>query len=237
LNAGAKPAAVRQAVLLAAEFFRGAAMLLKRAAAMLTIGARNLARHLDFRRLRGFSLGLFMLFCAACASGAPAEPEFHPTLDQASSLQAYQLGAGDHLRISVYGEPDLTGEFVVSPVGTVAYPLVGEFPAQGKTVAEFTETLREALQVYVRQPNISVEVLNYRPFYILGEVKNPNTYPFSSGLTVLNAVATAGGFTPRADSRRVFIKHANEVTETEYRLTTATPVQPGDTVRIPERRF
>jgi polysaccharide export outer membrane protein len=155
----------------------------------------------------------------------------------AATAEDYRLGPGDRLRISVYGEPDLTGEYVVATNGVVSYPLIGDQPAAGKTVAEFTESLSTSLRRYVLQPNISVEVLNYRPFFILGEVREPGTYPYVANLTAMNAVATAGGFSYRADTRRIFIKHADQVAEREYALTSTTPILPGDTVRIPERRF
>jgi polysaccharide biosynthesis/export protein len=177
-------------------------------------------------------LGLGVLFGCASSNIEPGDPG-----SAAISLTEYRLGPGDRLRISVFGEPNLTGEFVVAPNGEVSYPLVGAFRAQDKTVTEFTDGLRVGLQRYVLQPNISVEIMNYRPFYILGEVGTPGTYPYSAGLTVMNAVATAGGFGYRADTRRVFIKHVNDLGEREYRLTSSTPVLPGDTVRIPERRF
>jgi len=175
-----------------------------------------------------------LVFCAACASAPP--PARDAALAQAT-VHEYRLGPGDRLRISVYGEAELTGEFVVSTTGVISYPLIGDQPAQGKTVAEFTESLRTALTRYVLRPNMSIEVLNYRPFFILGEVQEPGTYPYSGGLNVMNAVATAGGFSYRADTRRVFIKHADEVAEREYAVTSTTPVLPGDTIRIPERRF
>jgi polysaccharide export outer membrane protein len=137
----------------------------------------------------------------------------------------------------VFNEPDLTGLWVIGSQGTVAYPLAGEVRAAGLTVPEFAAALQTALSQYIRQPNVSVEVANYRPFFILGEVQRPGTYPYSLSLTVLNAVATAGGFTYRANRRRVFIRHANELDERAYPLTAATPVMPGDTVRIGERLF
>jgi protein involved in polysaccharide export with SLBB domain len=87
------------------------------------------------------------------------------------------------------------------------------------------------------EPKVSAEVANFRPFYILGEVQQPGTYPFTSGLTVQNAVATARGYTYRADQRRVYIKHQGDTKETETRITTTTPVLPGDTIRVPERLF
>ncbi len=183
---------------------------------------------------RRLLIGTVLGFVSGCASGAIEEGEAGPAN---VSLTEYRLGPGDRLRINVFGEPNLTGEFVIAPNGEIAYPLVGQFAAQDKTLAEFTDGLRVALQRYVLQPNISVEILNYRPFYILGEVGTPGTYPFTAGLTVMNAVATAGGFSYRADTRRVFIKHMNDLGEREYRLTSTTPVLPGDTVRIPERRF
>lgn len=179
------------------------------------------------------AMGIVSL-CAACAGSGPPRADANLAMP---SVQDYRLGPGDRLRISVYGEEELTGEFVVGTTGVVSYPLIGDHPAGGKTVAEFTESLRTALQRYVLRPSMSVEVLNYRPFFILGEVQNPGTYPYAGGLNVMNAVATAGGFSYRADTRRVFIKHANEVAEREYALTSTTPVLPGDTVRVAERRF
>lgn len=185
--------------------------------------------------LQRAAAALFMLgLCAACGGGRVMDAG--APLPQAQ-IEDYRLGPGDRLRISVFGEPDLTGEFVVATNGMVSYPLIGDHGAQGKTLAQFTDSLRTALMRYVLQPNISVEVMNYRPFFILGEVQDPGTYPYSGGLNVMNAVATAGGFSYRADTRRVFIKHADEIAEREYALTSTTPVLPGDTVRIPERRF
>lgn len=189
--------------------------------------------------LRLFLCGMFALVCAACASqGAPvggtAQGDVQ-ALEQ--SLSDYRLGPGDQLRITVYDEPSLSGEFVVSPQGKISFPLVEEVNAQGLTVKEFSKHLESVLLTYVKAPRVNSEVLVYRPFYILGEVTKPGTYPFAAGLTVQNAAATAGGFTYRADTRRVFIKHVGEERESEYPLTSKTPVQPGDTVRISERLF
>jgi protein involved in polysaccharide export with SLBB domain len=189
--------------------------------------------------LRLLLCGLFALVCAACASsGAPAGSVSQGDSQALQrSLSDYKLGPGDQLRISVFDEPSLSGEFVVSPQGKISFPLLEEVNAQGLTVKEFNKSLETALLTYVRAPRVSSEVLVYRPFYILGEVVKPGTYPFAAGLTVQNAAATAGGFTYRADTRRVFIKHVGEERETAYPLTSQTPVQPGDTVRISERIF
>ena len=180
---------------------------------------------------RAFAFGLLALL-GACASTIPTgSPE---TMD----VGEYRVGPGDQLRITVFGEAELTGQYLINPQGDIAFPLIGTHPAGGKTIPELVASLTTALQQdYVRQPNVAVEVLSYRPFFILGEVRTPGTYPYSANLTVLNAVATAQGFTYRADQGRVFIKHAWEDQERVYRVTTTTPVQPGDTVRIGERLF
>ncbi|MBN8605899.1 MAG: polysaccharide export protein [Caulobacterales bacterium] len=183
------------------------------------------------RRL--FAVGLLGGIASACAGTIPTGGD-----DGILLPTEYRLGAGDQLRITVFGEADLTGQYLISPQGRIAFPLVGDVEASGKTLNELTVAIGEALQQgYIRQPSVAVEVLNYRPFFILGEVRTPGTYPFSANLTVLNAVATAQGFTYRADQGHVFIKHANEDAERRYRLTTTTPVQPGDTIRIGERFF
>ena len=168
----------------------------------------------------------------ACSTMAPAT-----TGETAADPIEYRLGAGDQIRITVFNEPDLTGPFTVGSQGMIAYPLVGSIRASGLTVPEFTTALQTALATYVRSPSVAVEVTNYRPFFILGEVARPGTYPYSASLTVPNAVATAGGFTYRANRSRVFIRHANENVERSFPLTVATPVLPGDTVRIGERLF
>ena len=179
--------------------------------------------------LRGIALGAGAGLLSGCMTPIAPVEDLQP-ID-------YRLGSGDQLRITVFGETELTGLFQVGSQGTIAYPLVGDVQAAGLTVLEFTESLQVALREFVRQPNVSIEVANYRPFFILGEVQRPGTYPYSASLTVLNAVATAGGFTYRANRGRIFIRHANEPTEHVYPLTITTPVLPGDTVRVGERLF
>src|SRR5262245_35909342 len=163
----------------------------------------------------------------ACATTAAAPG--------ASESVEYRLGPAAQLRVTRYNQPDLTGLFVGGAQGAIAYPLVGSIQAGGRSVDEFTAALRRALSVYMRQPNVSVEVANYRPFFILGEVQRPGTYPYQVDITVMNAVATAGGFTYRANRGRVYIRHASEPEEHAYNLTASTPVLPGDTIRIGER--
>lgn len=150
----------------------------------------------------------------------------------------YLLGTGDKVRVTVYGEESLSGEFYVTGSGLMSLPLIGEVKVAGLTVGQFQEAVQKALSDgYLKEPRVSAEVLTFRPFYILGEVDKPGTYPYTSGLTVLNAVATAGGFTYRADKKNVFIKHNGETSEVKTELTPSVLVAPGDTIRIGERFF
>jgi protein involved in polysaccharide export with SLBB domain len=150
----------------------------------------------------------------------------------------YVLGVGDRLRVIVFGEEDLSGEFLVDSTGIVSLPLVGDVEAAGSSVREFQVRVEAALRSgFLVNPRVSAEVMNFRPFYILGEVDSPGEYPFTNGLTVLNAVATAGGFTPLANQTRVFIRPAGEDLERELTLSAATPVAPGDTIRVAKGAF
>lgn len=182
---------------------------------------------------RFFLMGMLGAAVSGCTTVSAADTE---ALADAAEFE-YRLGAGDQLRVTVFNEPSLTGQYQVSDQGAISYPLVGSIQAAGRTLPEFSEALQTALQAFIRAPNVSVEVANYRPFFILGEVQRPGTYPYSAHLTVLNAVATAGGFTYRANEGRVYIKHANQAEERAYRLTNSTPVLPGDTIRIGQRLF
>lgn len=151
---------------------------------------------------------------------------------------SYELGSGDKIRVTVYGEPSLSGEFYVTGSGLVSLPLVGEVRAAGLSISQFQNAVQTALSDgYLKEPRVNAEVLGFRPFYILGEVSKPGTYPYTSGLTVQNAVATAGGFTYRADKGRVFIKRNGATTEVKSELSPSTTVSPGDTIRIGERFF
>ena len=193
-----------------------------------------------FSFLRALLFGSLLVFCASCAS-APLMPEAGPVAAADGAIRVvpeYRLGPSDKVRVNVFGEEALTGEFLVGGSGKISLPLLGEVQAAGLTISQFQEEIAIALrQGYINEPRVSAEVLNYRPFYILGEVNKPGEYPYTNSLTVLNAVATAEGFTYRADTRRVYIKRADGFAELPFPLTTATQVAPGDTIRIGERFF
>ncbi len=148
----------------------------------------------------------------------------------------YVLGHGDRIRVTVFGHEDLSGEFLVSENGTIAMPLVGVLDFSGATVSEAQEMVVEALKPdYLLNPRVSVEVLEYRPFYIIGEVNNPGPYPYVSGMTVREAVALGGGFTYRARTNRVMIIRATDDTRAERPIPVTDEVLPGDVVRVTER--
>lgn len=161
-----------------------------------------------------------------------------PSLALSPEATSYRLGSGDQLKITVYGEERLTGTFPVNGQGKVAFPLLGEVPAAGKSLNELEKLLAAGLsEGFVNNPSVTVEVANFRPYYILGEVAKPGEYQFTDGLTVFSAVARAGGFTYRADQKRIYIHHKSAGEEKLYRLEGNTPVQPGDTIRVNERIF
>ncbi len=154
------------------------------------------------------------------------------------SDSSYYLGRGDRIKVAVYGQPTLTGEFAVSGSGDVSLPLVGTMAVKGLTIAQFRNELEMRLgRDFFRNPQVSAEIVNFRPVYVLGEVGAPGEFRFEEGMTVYSLVARAGGFSYRADKKRVFIRRDSEPQEVGYSLESGSAVQPGDTVRIGERIF
>jgi polysaccharide export outer membrane protein len=184
---------------------------------------------------RSLLAALLTLSVASCASGSASYAGGEPSRFDPSD---YRVGPGDQLNIVVFGQPDLSGLMTIGADGRLAYPLLGEVAVEGRTPREIGDAIADSLrQGYVRDPAVSVSIAAYRPFFILGEVTNAGSYPYTPNLTVVSAVATAGGFTYRANTRRVFIQHTGRSSETEYVLTRTIPVRPGDIIRIPERFF
>ncbi|MGB3624568.1 MAG: polysaccharide biosynthesis/export family protein [Henriciella sp.] len=187
-----------------------------------------------------WTLGAALFLIAACQS-APvqqASASDEEIIPAASLSEPYKLGPADKVKVTVFGEPELSGEYVVDGSGNISLPLIDSFQVEGLSLPEFQKLTEQSYaQGYLREPRISAEVLNFRPFYILGEVAKPGEYPYSNGLTVMNAVATAEGFTYRANKKYVLIKKANASREFRVELTPALTIQPGDTIRVVERFF
>lgn len=179
------------------------------------------------------AIGLLATLVASCAGGSAVRA---PSI--AASTPVYQLAPDDKVKINVYGEEGLTGTFTVASNGAISYPLLGEVIAGGLTLAQLQAQLTARLRDgYLNDPKVSVDITEYRPFYILGEVNKAGEYPYRVGLTVDAAVATAGGFTYRANHRTVAIQHRGEAREVRYQLVPGVQVLPGDTIRILERFF
>lgn len=162
-----------------------------------------------------------------------------PIASLSAADSEYRLGSGDKLKITVFGEPDLTGQYEIDGTGVVAFPLVGQVPAASTTARDLEQAIANKLsQGFLKNPTVNVEVLTYRPFFILGEVKVPGSYPYKNGLNVLNAVAMAGGYTYRAKSSVWVITRSGDKSFQEREVTNGDfIVRPGDTIVIPERFF
>lgn len=171
---------------------------------------------------------------------APEQPSFQAQNRQAASGGApvYRLGAGDKLRLIVFGEEELSAEYELDGSGNLSLPLIGQVRAGGQTVQNLeSQITRQYADGYLINPRISLEVINFRPFYIVGEVNNPGNYPYINGLTVLNAVAVAGGYSPRAKKDKIELKRIYNGQEQTQIVGEATPVLPGDVIEVKERFF
>jgi polysaccharide export outer membrane protein len=206
--------------------------------------------------IRAVALALLALTLGSCASKAQARPRTtvmsEPSAAEntgpatggagANSAQAlaqsYLLGPGDKLRVIVFQEPDLSGEFEVDSAGMVSLPLIEPISAQGMTIGEFQSAIAAKLSAgYLVNPRVSAEVLNYRPFYITGEVNRPGEYPYVAGMNILKAIAMAGGTTYRANTKRIYLTRGKEGKESVVEPTPDVIIMPGDFIRIPERFF
>jgi polysaccharide export outer membrane protein len=163
----------------------------------------------------------------------------NPPAQESAVQPSYRLGAGDKLRITVFGQKDLTGTYQVDGAGLLSFPLVGQIPAGGLTADQLGQSLVSRLKPdYLKDPSVSVEVLTYRPFYVVGEVKTPGGYPYVANMTVLNAVALAGGFTYRARENSFYVTRSDkDGGKVKLDATPDTPVEPGDVITVRERYF
>jgi len=157
---------------------------------------------------------------------------------QAQNAGAYQLGVGDKVHIIVFNEPDLTGDFDVNDQGILSLPLIGQIHVAGMTLSQAQDVITQKYAAnYLVNPRVNVQILNYRPFYVIGEVKTPGSYPYVSGMTVLNAIALAGGYTPRGNENNIVVKHADDPSVQEQKIGENDPVKPGDIIRVNQKLF
>jgi polysaccharide export outer membrane protein len=150
----------------------------------------------------------------------------------------YVLDTGDRLRVFVYGQPNLSRAYTVDQDGRISVPLIGDVEARGRTTDELGNAIRSRLGAeFVRDPQVTVDVLQNRPFFILGEVKAAGQYPYVSGMTVETAVAIAGGYSDRASNRQFRVSRRKNGYVEQFETPSEYPLQPGDTVYVHERFF
>jgi polysaccharide biosynthesis/export protein VpsN len=157
----------------------------------------------------------------------------------ADTVAGYALGPGDRVRLTVFRHEDLSGEFDVDGEGFLALPLVGEIRGAGLNARQLESQIEDRLKEggYLVNPQVSLEVLNYRPFYIIGEVNSPGSYQYVNGMTVINAVALAGGFSYRADQDDIIVTRGGSEGRRLEDVRLDTPVLPGDIIEVTERFF
>jgi polysaccharide export outer membrane protein len=175
--------------------------------------------------------------CAQLSDSTPRGGAMPPS--PGVDRSGYRLDSGDRMRIIVFGQQNLTGEYALDGQGVLSFPLIGQINAKGMTPAQLEQAIVAKLHPdYIRNPSVAVEVMTRRPFYIVGEVKNPGSYPYVAGMSVINAVALAGGFTYRARESSFYIKRPDASGQTvRITATQETPVQPGDVIMVRERYF
>jgi polysaccharide export outer membrane protein len=179
-----------------------------------------------------FLIGLAVAGCRTDFGPVVMEPDPIPPPAIATVLQP-----GNRIKLTVYGEPNLSGFYDISPSGSVSLPLAGTMRAAGRTRAELEREITRRYGDKLQEPQVTVEVVEFRPFYVMGEVLNPGQYPYRSGANVLTATTTAGGLTYRASRTTVLVQHAGEEVWREYPMTASVLVSPGDLIRVPERYF
>jgi polysaccharide export outer membrane protein len=182
---------------------------------------------------------ILCLFVAGCGSSGldPATDAQQRALADMAAASP-RLQAGEKIRVTVYGENSLSGDYQIDPSGFVSLPLAGTVKAAGLTQAQLEGELAKKFRTqYLTNPKVTVSISEFRPFYILGEIDKPGAYPYSSGLNILSAIAIAGGTTYRASKSTVLIQHVGEEGLREYPLASSIPVLPGDIIRIPQRYF
>jgi polysaccharide export outer membrane protein len=188
------------------------------------------------RRLVRSSAIALALLVAGCAAGSITEAE-QQTL-AAAATAAPKVQPGDKIRVTVYGEDKLSGDYQIDQSGQISLPLAGTISAQGLTQAELEQALAKKFRSeYLRNPKVTVTISTLQPYYMMGEVEKPGEYQYKSGLNVLTALATAGGPTYRASRSVVQIQRKGETSMREYPVSVAVPTLPGDVIRVPERYF
>jgi polysaccharide biosynthesis/export protein len=188
------------------------------------------------QRRHRLSIALMLAATAAvssCSSYRPAPKAFHE-----ATIQPYRVDSGDRLRVTVFDQRDLTNTYSVDQAGYLAFPLIGSVPARGRTIQELEGQIAAQLQKgYLRNPDVSIEVDRYRSIFVMGEVGQPGQYTYVPGMTIQNAIALAGGYTPRALQANADVTRKINGEIITGRVLISNPVLAGDTIYVRERLF
>lgn len=188
--------------------------------------------------MRYFATIVFMLMALAGCARHPLPDVMAPS-SVGDFTEGYVLEPGNRVRVIVFNEQNLSGEFQIDSSGNLSMPLIGTVRAAGVTAHNLVGRVEEVLthSNYMRNPKVAIEVLSYRPFYVLGEVKQPGEFSYLAGMTVLSAVARAGGYDYRAREDEVILVRIVDGKEQQFRAIERTPILPGDIIRVTERYF
>jgi len=198
-------------------------------------GHDNDGNRMAIRSITALGVGTLLLVLLLVGACSTVNSELG---DQAAAPVELRLAPGDKLRVTVFGEDRLSGEYQIDNAGSLSLPLSGTIKGAGLTKSELEQSITTQLKSqYLRNPKVTVDVVSYRPFYVLGEVQKPGEYQFRSGLNVLSAIAIAGGATYRANPSKVLIQRSGSNDEKEFPQSPTVLVMPGDVVRVPERFF
>jgi len=198
--------------------------------------------------MRWFSMGVLVFLLSSLQAQAPnlAPPTEQPQgsaqiqneIQPIGSESAYQLDAGDRIRITVFNQDDLSGDYSLDDKGRFSMPLIGAVKAQGLTPAELENLLTKMFKPdYLVNPRIYVQVISYRPYYLIGEALGTGAFPYIAGMTYMKAIAIAGGFSYRAKQDYVYVIRADDAEQQEVKVDINEKVQPGDIIRVAERLF
>lgn len=198
---------------------------------------RKAVRAFMYHRFRSplklLAVGVFLALLPACSSYKPTPPAFHEALNQ-----PYLLGAGDRVRVTVFEQDELTNTYSVDQAGYLSVPLIGAVAARGKTAAQVEREIAAKLaDGFIRDPDVSLEIDRYRPVFVMGEVGSAGQYPYVPGMTVQKAVASAGGFTARANQASADVTRDINGEVMTGRVMLSDPLLPGDTIYIRARLF
>ena len=183
--------------------------------------------------IRAWFAAAALLALGACSGYQPAPTAFHAAINQ-----PYVLDAGDRVRVTVFDQGDLSNSYAVDQSGYISFPLIGAVAARGRTVNQMESAIATKLRNgYLRDPDVSVQVDQYRAIYVMGEVGAAGQYAYVPGMTVQRAIASAGGFSARANQANADITRQINGEVMTGRVLISDPIMPGDTIYVRERLF